>query len=737
MTERESISPWGRARLWAASIAAAGLIAGTLFPTDRAMAAETGPLAAGWDCSSGYVALTYDDGPDVFNDRTSRLLDTLRDYGVHATFFVLGERVADPNQPTRPDLVLREASEGHTVANHTWDHPDLTKLSTSDVEWQLSRANDVITAAGAPRPAFFRPPYGYSNSTVAAVGESLGLRQVLWDVNKSDASATSSSAVSDPILAAVRPGSIIVMHDWATYTADALPAILDGLKNRRLCPGLLTATAEYNAQVRSYVAVVPDPNGPHDSSPQQCPCSIFSPLQSPTLIANAATGPHELGVRFAADVPGRITAVRFFKASVNTGPHPVHLWSSGGTLLGSGTAPSEGSSGWQQVDIPGGVHVEAAVPYVASYSAPVGGFSQDVNFFTTSAGSSPIRGLASTAAAPNGLYATATGAFPTRSYSASNYWVDVVFVPDSAGTPVPASAVDDVGSTPYEAALSVAAPGVLANDSGTGLSVTAWSQPSHGSVSMTPSGGYTYTPAAGFSGTDTFTYTITVISGSTASATVRISVSAPSTVIARDTFTRSVTGGWGSADLGGAWTPNNSVLSVDGQRGVFAMTAGKTRQVFLGTVSSADTDSTASVRLDTVPGGSGAYASLVSRHVAESVEYRGTARVQANGSVSALIYRMNGTSPETVIGTEVVIPGLSAAPGSSISLRLRTTGTNPTRLSLAVWQSASAEPAPQVSASDSTAALQSAGAPGITAALSSRHGSSVVRFSFDDFLVRR
>lgn len=737
MTEQESVFRWGKARLWAASIAAAGLVAAVLFPTDRASAAETGPLAAGWDCSSGYVALTYDDGPDVFNDRTSQILDTLRDYGVHATFFVLGERVADPNQPTRPDLVRREASEGHTVANHTWDHPDLTRISASDVQWQLSRANDVITAAGAPRPTFFRPPYGYSNSTVVAVSESLGLRQVLWDVNKSDAVATSPSAVADPILAAVRPGSVVVMHDWAPHTANALPMILDGLKSRRLCPGLLAPTTDYNAQVRSYVAVVPDPNGPNGSSPQQCPCSIFSPLQSPAIVANAATGPHELGVRFAADVPGRITAIRFYKASVNTGPHPVRLWSSGGTLLGSGTALSESSSGWQQVDIPGGVQVQAGTPYVASYSAPAGRFSQDVNFFTTSAGSSPIRGLASTAGAPNGLYATATGAFPTRSYSASNYWVDVVFVPDSTGTPVPAAAVDDVGSTPYEAALSVAAPGVLANDSGTGLSVTAWSQPSHGSVSMTATGGYTYTPAAGFSGTDSFTYTITGTSGSTASATVRVSVSAPSTVIARDTFTRSITGGWGSADLGGAWTPNNSLLSVDGQRGVFAMTAGRTRQVFLRSMSTTDSDTTASVRLDTAPGGSGAYASLVSRRVAESVEYRGTARVQANGSVSALIYRMNGTLPETVIGTEVVIPGLSAAPGSSISLRLRTTGTNPTRLSLAVWQTGSAEPAPQVTASDSTAALQSAGAPGITAALSSRHGSSVVRFSFDDFIVRR
>jgi len=713
---------------------AATLVAGIFLPNGPALGAESGTNASGWDCSSGFVGMTFDDGPNVFNeDRTSWILDTLRDYGVHATFFILGERVNDPNQPTRPDLVLREASEGHTVANHSWDHPDLTKLSTSDVASQLSRANDAITAAGAPRPTFFRPPYGYTNDNVAAVGESLGLRQVIWDVNKGDTAATSTSGVSDPVLAAVRPGSVVVLHDWAPYTAEALPTILDGLKSRHLCPGLLNRTTAYNGQLRGYVSVVPDPNGPHDASPRQCPCSIFSPLQVPSLVASAATGPHELGVRFAADVPGVITAIRFYKAAVNTGPHPVRLWSSGGQLLGSGSAQSETDSGWQQVDLPGGVRVQAATPYIASYSAPVGRFAQDVNFFAAAAGTSPIRGLASTSVAANGIYATATGSFPTRTYATSNYWVDVVFVPDSPASAV--TAVDDVGSTASETALTVPAPGVLGNDSGSGLAVSAWSQPQHGSVTMTASGGYTYTPAAGFSGADTFTYTVTDSAGSTATATVRITVSSSASV-ARDTFTRTVSGGWGSADLGGAWTPTTTVLSVDGQRGVLSLSAGQTRQVFLNSVSKRDTDTTATVRLGAAPGGSGAYASLVARHVAPTVEYRGTARVRASGAVSVLIYRMNGSQPETIIGQEVSVPGLSAAPGATLSLRLRAAGASPTTLSLTVWQSGSTEPSPQVTASDSTAALQVPGVPGITAALSSTSGSTVVRFSFDDLVIR-
>lgn len=734
MTHSRRAQRWFRNRKFVASAAGMAIAAGFLLPVSSASAAEDALPGEGWNCSAGYVALTFDDGPDISaRDRTSWILDTLRSYRAHATFFDLGERINDRYQPTRPDLVLRQETEGHVVGNHTWDHPDLTRVSSTEVRSQLTRANDAITGTGASRPSLFRPPYGYSNADVAAIGESLGLRQVLWDVNKGDTAASSPSAVSDPVLAAVRSGSVVVLHDWAPHTAEALPTILDGLKARNLCPGLLKPSDTYNAQIRSYVTVVADPNGPNTSTPRECPCTIFAPTQVPTTVATSATGPHEVGVRFAADVPGVVTAVRFYKASTNTGSHPVRIWSNGGALLGSGTTGTETASGWQQVAIPGGVRVEPGTPYVASYSAPVGRFSQDAGYFSASAGSSPLRALASTTTAGNGLYATATGVFPTRTYNASNYWVDVVFVPDSTQD-IPLAARDDSASTAFQSPLSVAAPGVLSNDSGTGLSVSAWTQPSHGSVSVAPSGAYTYMPASGFSGVDSFTYTARDSAGSTGTATVTINVAGPAVTLARDTFTRTVSGSWGTADLGGSWTPGSSVLSVDGQRGRFAMTPGRTRQAFLPGVTARDTNSKVALQLDSAPGGSGAYASIVTRRVAESVEYRGTARIQANGAVNALIYRMNSTQPETVIGPEVSIPGLTAAPGSTLALRLKAVGTNPTVLSLTVWQEGTAEPLPQVTARDSTAALQSAGMTGLTSALSSR-SSTGVGFRYDDFLV--
>ena len=106
-----------------------------------------------------------------------------------------------------------------------------------------------------------------------------------------------------------------------------------------------------------------------------------------------------------------------------------------------------------------------------------------------------------------------------------------------------------------------------------------------------------------------------------------------------------------------------TALSVDGQRGVLSLSAGQTRQVFLSSVSKADTDTTATVRLGAAPGGSGAYASLVARRVAPTVEYRGTARVRTSGAVSVIIYRMNGSQPETIIGQEVFSFGFVRAAG--------------------------------------------------------------------------
>src|SRR3954471_8975916 len=91
-------------------------------------------------CGAGYVRLTFDDGPN--RTATPEILDTLAAHGVTATFFVVGQMAA-----ANPTIVSRESREGHTIGNHSWDHPDLTKLDRAQVESELQQTNDVIQQA--------------------------------------------------------------------------------------------------------------------------------------------------------------------------------------------------------------------------------------------------------------------------------------------------------------------------------------------------------------------------------------------------------------------------------------------------------------------------------------------------------------------------------------------------------------------------------------------------------------
>jgi hypothetical protein len=135
----------------------------------------------------------------------------------------------------------------------------------------------------------------------------------------------------------------------------------------------------------------------------------------------------ELGVRFTSDVAGQLTALRFYKGPGNTGPHVGHLWSATGTLLGTVSFTTETATGWQEAAFPTPIPLSANTPYLASYFAPVGRYAVDDGYFTLPRVAAPLQAPASSASAGNGVYVySATGGFPTQTYQASNYWVDVV-----------------------------------------------------------------------------------------------------------------------------------------------------------------------------------------------------------------------------------------------------------------------------------------------------------------------
>jgi len=171
------------------------------------------------------VALTFDDGGA---GPWASMLDTLKAYHAHATFFPLG-----PWVQTSPSLIRRTVAEGHAVGSHGWTHTVMTRQSYSGVrgEWVRSEA-PLWNAAGATPVPYCRPPYGeYNGTTVAASGSAGFTRMILWDVDPRDWSEPGAGVIAQRVLSAVHPGAIVVMHLRA-QTAAALPAILSGVRAR-------------------------------------------------------------------------------------------------------------------------------------------------------------------------------------------------------------------------------------------------------------------------------------------------------------------------------------------------------------------------------------------------------------------------------------------------------------------------------------------------------------------------
>ncbi|MFD1506728.1 polysaccharide deacetylase family protein [Georgenia yuyongxinii] len=216
------------------------LAAATALSVAGALGLLTGPAAApaaAATCSSGYVALTFDDGPRAVT--TGQVLDALKGRSVRATFFVVGQNVE-----RLPALVRRAVAEGHRVENHSWAHERLTDLSAAGVRTSLSRADQAVRNAGVRGTRLFRPPYGLTNATVRSVAADLGLRQVLWSVDPTDyATGTTSAQIRDRVLGGLAAGAVVLLHDGVVNspaTVGALPGIIDGARARGFCFGVLT-----------------------------------------------------------------------------------------------------------------------------------------------------------------------------------------------------------------------------------------------------------------------------------------------------------------------------------------------------------------------------------------------------------------------------------------------------------------------------------------------------------------
>lgn len=170
-----------------------------------------------------YIALTFDDGPSKVT--TPRLLDLLAKKGVKATFFVQGVNAHD-----NPEIIKREVAEGHEIGNHSWDHPNLGKMSEAGVRTQIERTQDAVFQITGSKPKVLRPPYGsFTEHQRKWANEQFGFKIILWEVDPLDWKRPGPAVVTQRIVSSTRPGYIILVHDIHAGTVDAMAETIDGL----------------------------------------------------------------------------------------------------------------------------------------------------------------------------------------------------------------------------------------------------------------------------------------------------------------------------------------------------------------------------------------------------------------------------------------------------------------------------------------------------------------------------
>lgn len=164
------------------------------------------------------VALTFDDGPDT--EYTTRILDTLGRLGVKATFFLKGENI-----PSREWVVARIVQEGHIVANHSYSHPNLRKMSPEQIVNEVQRTEELIAGITGKRTALLRPPYGEMSEEGLDRLVARGYQMINWSVDSEDWRAENADQVLVNTLPQIKPGSIVLMHSAGGEGQDLTPSV--------------------------------------------------------------------------------------------------------------------------------------------------------------------------------------------------------------------------------------------------------------------------------------------------------------------------------------------------------------------------------------------------------------------------------------------------------------------------------------------------------------------------------
>lgn len=224
-----------------------------------------------------FIALTFDDGPS--EALTPKLLDLLAARHLRATFFVVGQNAAD-----HPDILKRAVREGHEIANHSWSHPNLGKMSDEAVRRELQKTDDAIAAAIGKRPTLMRPPYGSITANQKRwIHDEFGYRIIIWDVDPLDWKRPGPSVVTARILKETKAGSIVLAHDIHAPTIEAMPATFDQLMKK----GFKSVTV---TELLAMAKPPPPKPTPSPSAPRAEPVATATPVDTPPVTTSTPGG---------------------------------------------------------------------------------------------------------------------------------------------------------------------------------------------------------------------------------------------------------------------------------------------------------------------------------------------------------------------------------------------------------------------------------------------------------------
>lgn len=206
-----------------------GILAGTIAITSTVKAVQTAtaqreiPIYC-VDTDKKQVALSFDAAWG--NEQTENLLNTLDKYKVKTTFFLVGDWVKN-----FPDSVKEIAKRGHDIGNHSDTHPHMTQMSSSDMVSQIQSCNDKVKELTGKAPTLFRAPYGDYNNDVVKSVNGCNMYCVQWDVDSLDWKDPSAEQITKNITGKIKNGSIILMHNGAKNTPEALPIVIEAIKS--------------------------------------------------------------------------------------------------------------------------------------------------------------------------------------------------------------------------------------------------------------------------------------------------------------------------------------------------------------------------------------------------------------------------------------------------------------------------------------------------------------------------